>query len=107
MIPMLDTVPPGGNGCPKIGLEVKNKLIPSSALNSMRSRFVSLNIDAKIRTKINKKFFLRRSILVGYLMYNTIILKRSEKNRTSFYHNFRRNSPTLHAFFSPSVVNMG
>ena len=47
MIPMLDTVPPGGNGCPKIGLEAKNKLIPSSALNSMRSRFVSLNIDAK------------------------------------------------------------
>ncbi len=34
-MPKLDTVAPGGKGCPKSGREAKKRLIASSVLNSM------------------------------------------------------------------------
>lgn len=53
-MPRLDTDPPGANPCPKTGLEERNRLIPSSALNSIRPRLVTLKRRAKIRIKIGR-----------------------------------------------------
>ena len=54
-IPILDTVAPGGNGCPKNGLVAKNKLMPSSDLNSIRSRFVMRKMAEKVVIAIKRK----------------------------------------------------
>lgn len=44
-MPMLETVPPGGREWLNRGCAAKRRLIASSALNSIRSRFVSLKIE--------------------------------------------------------------
>jgi len=69
---MLDTVAPGGNGCPKNGLVAKNKLIPSSYLNSIRLRFVKRKTEDK-RTIITNKNRFERRIFLSIALINTVV----------------------------------
>src|SRR3989344_1876326 len=79
-MPRLDTVPPGANPCPKIGLEERNRLIPSSALNSIRSKFVILNNKDRERIRITGRYFLaNKTIKKAAFMYNSIIVEKVKK----------------------------
>lgn len=76
-MPRLETVPPGRMEWPKESLDDSKRLSASSALNSIRLRFVILNIEEiriiarKIRNVRDVVFFLKLSYIcdIVYIIY--------------------------------------